>query len=196
MRGTQIPARGMAAWAGCFSVPIPCTHQANPSIPLHPLTPPEPYQLVALPENVAGEDPAGLVYYCLLQDVVTAGGGGCVQKHLEREGRGTSQIRLPGQSPTTACPHLLLPGDEVGVRGSRGRGGDTQEANLLGYTYLPGVSTLGVHLPRIPKVHGVLLQLQAAAGEIVVLDAIKVPTQTAYPFLPGEGRSRETQWPA
>lgn len=50
-------------------------------------------------------------------------------------------------------------------------------------TYFLGVSTLWAHFPGIPKVHGVFLHLEAAAGEVIVLDAIEIPTQAAYPLL-------------
>lgn len=56
-------------------------------------------------------------------------------------------------------------------------------------TYFAGVGTLRVHFPGISKVHGVLFHLEAAAGEVIVLDAIKIPTQTTHPLLTDKRRS-------
>lgn len=50
-------------------------------------------------------------------------------------------------------------------------------------TYFLGVGAPRAHFPGIPKVHGVFLHLEAAAGEVVVLDAVKIPTQAAHPLL-------------
>lgn len=53
--------------------------------------------------------------------------------------------------------------------------------------YLFCVSALGIHFPGIPKVNRVFLHLKTAAGQVIVLDAIEVPTQATHLFL-GEGR--------
>lgn len=50
-------------------------------------------------------------------------------------------------------------------------------------THFPGVGTLWVHFPGIPKVHGVFLHLEIAAGEVVVLDAIEIPTEATHLLL-------------
>lgn len=52
--------------------------------------------------------------------------------------------------------------------------------------YLSCVGTLWAHFPGVPKVNGVFLHLKAAAGEVIVLDTIEVPTQATHVFL-GEG---------
>lgn len=66
-----------------------------------------------------------------------------------------------------------------------------QASRVLGrtQTYFAGVGTLRVHFPGIPKVHGVLFQLEAAAGEVIVLDAIKIPAQATHPLLTDKMRS-------
>lgn len=71
-----------------------------------------------------------------------------------------------------------------------------QEADLLlvwatwrPQTYFLGVGTLRVHFPGIPKVHRVFFYLEAAAGEIIVLDAIKIPTQATHLLLTDKMRS-------
>lgn len=56
-------------------------------------------------------------------------------------------------------------------------------------TYFPGVSTLWVHFPGIPKVHRVFLHLEVAAGEVIVLDAIEIPTEATYLLLKDKLRS-------
>lgn len=56
-------------------------------------------------------------------------------------------------------------------------------------TYFPGVSTLRAHFPGIPKVHGVLLHLEVAAGEVIILDAIEIPTEATYLLLRDKLRS-------
>lgn len=50
-------------------------------------------------------------------------------------------------------------------------------------TYFLGVGTPWAHFPGIPEVHGVFLHLEATAGEVVVLDAVKVPTQATHLLL-------------
>lgn len=54
-------------------------------------------------------------------------------------------------------------------------------------TYLPGVRALWVHLPGIAKVYGVFLHLEVAAGKVVVLDTVKIPTQPTHLLLDGQG---------
>lgn len=70
-----------------------------------------PHQLVAVLEDVTGEDPAGGIHHRLLHDVVVAGGRRRVQRHLGT--RWTKTVNPEGsqrpssraQPPTTHGPH-------------------------------------------------------------------------------------------
>lgn len=53
--------------------------------------------------------------------------------------------------------------------------------------YLSRVVTLRAHFPGIPEVDRVFLHLKAAASEVIVLNAIEVPTQATHLIL-SEGR--------
>lgn len=83
--------------------------------------------------------------------------------------------------PTPPLSPMRLGGGRSGKQASR----VLQRAQ----TYFAGVGTLRVHFPRIPKVHRVLFQLEAAAGEVIVLDTIKIPAQATHPLLTDKMRS-------
>lgn len=59
----------------------------QPSAVLCLYLPHSPHQLVAVLENITGEDPAGGIHHRLLHDVVVTGGRGQVQWYLGNRAR-------------------------------------------------------------------------------------------------------------
>ena len=62
-------------------------------------------------------------------------------------------------------------------------GHTTHSAQQRGPNLLSGCQRTVGSLSRNSQSLGVFLHLEAAAGEVIVLDAIEIPTQAAYPLL-------------